>query len=298
MPRLLIDIINDIVDDMRGTGSILNIVESPAGTYTITTDKINTLLRVNQVIEITNTDGFNSNHIITSINTTNKQIQFTATSGITIPVLFGEWKAKAPFYYYENIPGYAEYLNNQNSRSFLDTAKFPSVFLVIPTRKNIRVRNRQDRITRAIIYLLNHTEPELKMPARHVKTFPYLREMEELFIEGLGKSNELIGEINLSSQELPFFGSFEQNNLNSTVDAIEIELTDFFISENICKNTEQSISYNLYNGNIYQYSKQGIALESTKVSFGIDFNTGEYQITKPNPYTGENWRIENNNLVY
>ena len=108
MPRTFIDILNDIVDGMRSTGSILSIVESSPGSYTIVTDKINDLLSVRQTIVISDTVGFNGSFRVESINYGTKEITISSTTGITIPAELGSYKSNAPYYYYtwdpEQIP--------------------------------------------------------------------------------------------------------------------------------------------------------------------------------------------------
>lgn len=234
MRRHLIDIISDIVDQrLKPTGSIVSINETSPGVYQITSSEIDTILIDSQIVEISDTVGFNGKFQVSNVDYDNSTFTIESTSGIAIPGTFGEWTGQAVFFYFENVPGYSEHLSNENIQNLIDQKRFPSIYMTTPFSKQTKLRNRLEKITRVVFHILNYTDPSIKMPVRHTDTFPYLRDIKEKFFEGLESSPELLGELTVDEEEM-FLGSPEQNILNSTVDAIRLELSDFLIINKSC----------------------------------------------------------------
>lgn len=236
MARHIIDIITDIVGSkMRPNGTITAISEIALGQYQITSDRvINNLLLEGQRLTISNTVGFNGNYLVQSVDYENAIFTINTTASIAIPPILGTWESGPTYFYTENISSYAEYLSNNTMLSRLEQNRFPSLLLVSPITKNIQVRNKIVSYPNLLIYLIMSTKIERKLPWRHVNTFPYLRLMENAFIEGLEESKELANVINIESSELPMPNTPQENNLNSIIDAIELNISDIRIINQNC----------------------------------------------------------------
>jgi hypothetical protein len=230
-----VDIIEGIVDDkLKTSGTIISISEISSGIYQIETDKLDTIILDNQIITISDTTGFNGKFAVSSIDYDNLTFQISSTSGITIPGTFGTWQSEGVYFYAENIPAFSEVLSNENYLALIDQKKFPSVLLIIPYRDNHVLRETEFSIESATIFIFNATEPDKKYDWRHINTMPYLRLLRERFEKGLEASTQLVGRLSVRGQELPFFGSPEQNNLNQIMDAIQLTINDFFIINSNC----------------------------------------------------------------
>jgi hypothetical protein len=230
-----VDIISGIVDNfLKVNGNIISMNEISSGIYEIITDELDELLLNNQVISISNTIGFNGKFQVSSVDYDNKTYTISSTSGITIPGEFGTWKSEGIYFYAENIPAFSETLSNENFLAAIDQKKFPSILLIIPYRDNHVLRNGDFSIESATVFIFNATEPDKKFDYRHINTMPYLRLIRDRFEKGLEMSSQLVGQLSVRGQELPFFGSPDQNNLNQIMDAIRLDINDFFIFNNNC----------------------------------------------------------------
>jgi hypothetical protein len=97
--------------------------------------------------------------------------------------------------------------------------KFPLIFLDYDFEE---FREKGKRTTELTIFIFDKTKESYLMKTRNVSTFPKLRTIEEKFLQGLKISHDIFKVGDYNHKELPY----RLNNLNSIVDAIQINLNE------------------------------------------------------------------------
>lgn len=230
-----VDIISNIVENyLKTSGAITGILEISPGVYEVTSNDIDELLIDELIITISDTVGFNGSFEVSSVDYDNNTFQIAGSEGVTIPASFGTWITEGVYFYTENLPAFAERISNELLAEYVSRQRFPSLLLIIPFQFSDKLRNREYTITEATFFLFNKTEAARYFDWRHVNTMPYLRLLQERLSEGLESSSQLVGELILNGQELPHYNSPQENALNTPVDAIRLDLSDFIIYNSNC----------------------------------------------------------------
>lgn len=218
---VIVDVIDNIVNSIRETGTIITSVESPVGTYTC--QSVNGLSS-NDVIMINSID-----YVIVSATST--EIVFEAETGIEFE---GEaWSAKAPYYFYGHISEIVDKLSELTNGGILAYQKYPLIALFndFEERKfeggksaslNLIIANltiptyvakdRYDNNFKPVLYPLLYNFEKALLKSKSVETinFEYTK-IDRLFWgkEGLYKNegnifNDFIDAIEINNLELKF----------------------------------------------------------------------------------------------
>ena len=213
------EIINDCINRLKPTSAITGIIDNFNNTYTITFasfSKSYLTLSNDNVIEITNTVGFNGKYKIS--NLTANSFDIKKNIGITIPA-FGEWILSEPYYYFSDVKEYAKKIAHEHGESSdLGKELFPAVYLNpnMLYREISRIYLEVDNVK---ITLLDWTKLDSNYPQRYANEMPYLFELYEKLTQ------KIIQHENIENPEFsyePFcFAKIEGNEI---VNAIEITL--------------------------------------------------------------------------
>jgi len=120
-PRYIVDLIRDVVADMRDTSSILSFTDNTDGTYTLLVLSTKDLAD-KHFITISSTTNFNGIYQISNL-ITDVSFDITKTAGIVTET--GTWTADAPYYDYGHRVNVVERLQKKTSVY----SKFPLIIL-------------------------------------------------------------------------------------------------------------------------------------------------------------------------
>lgn len=222
----IIDIFGNAVSAMRKSYTIQNILDNVNNTYTVTVNEINNTslfseLKENEVITISETIGFNGDYRITNIDYNNKTFDISLTSGITIGVL-GSITKNAPYFIPDYIVGLNEEITTKNLTAITQWQKFPLFYLSTDFEEKV-LQGGIKEINKLVIYIINTTEYAKNVEWRHQSTFPYLRELEQLFFNKLESENCIQYGREYERKEI-FYGKPNPNMANEIVDAIKLTI--------------------------------------------------------------------------
>jgi len=157
MSNILVDILGEIVDTLRATGTITNLSEA-SGITTVTS--VNSL-SVNEVVTMDSVD-----YVILSASSS----QFTVTgTGLTASL----WAAKAPYYDYGHPMEIFNTLTEKDEDDTLSYQKYPLIYLWMDFDRDVTVNARVKNITAEdlIIVIMTQTEPDYKAANRYDSVF-------------------------------------------------------------------------------------------------------------------------------
>jgi hypothetical protein len=234
----IIEIIGELVDRIRDTAAISNIVDNGNGTYTITADPKD--LSNDDYVSIFDTVGFNNPTDQTDVNSAGYKISnvtatgfnITKTSGTAIPATFGTYKANAPYYGHGYwIKEDRELAQKQGSNKYRDQM-FPLIFLLEPvpeTRQRLITSPRQLEAPIKIYFFID-TDENKNSDWSNDNNKPILLDLEDKFMRQLRRiSND---EIESTLLWIPFDSGVEFRFV-TPVDTIETDYGTLNIDE-IC----------------------------------------------------------------
>lgn len=218
------DIIAQAVADLRRYYTIMDIVDNTGNVYTvqIEEDIHNQFAEVLQgeVIEISNTVGFNGEYKVQSIDYGNLTFTISKTSGIAIPGVFGIVSRLAPYFYYEYIPGLNQYLTDKTMVKLGQRKKFPLVYLSLDYDIQDSTGSLEE-VNGLVLYVINRVIATIDAPQRHATTMPYLRLMRLDVIDRIQrKSYKLLK----GSRKEIYYGKPNENLGNEVTDAIRFNI--------------------------------------------------------------------------
>lgn len=206
-----IQIIEDVVEDIRETASITNIVDNADGTYTVSTADTGTLAN-NDYVTITGTTGFNSADLdntdansagykISSL-VTNTSFDITKTTGTAIPGTFGDWTANAPYFMKGRWTEITRLLTDKDGSVKFRKQKFPLICLIIPiSETKDRQKANPEIETNLTVYFFVETKEDKDTDWRFTNKYSTLETLEELFIKELKKY--VIGDMDVEQEWNP-----------------------------------------------------------------------------------------------
>jgi hypothetical protein len=234
----IIEIIGTLVDRMRETAAITNIVDNTDGTYTITADP--KTLANGDYVTITGTVGFNNPTDQTDVNSagymisnvTSTTFDITKTSGTAIPGTFGTWKANEPYFEYGRWIEVDQELAQKEGSTKYRSQLFDLVYLQIPiteTRDRTNVNSKQLEVSLKM-YFFTETEDDENTKWRNDNKKQQLLTLEGNFLlklKGIANS-EIISDLTW----VPFDTGIEFR-FSTPVDALEVDYGTINIDE-IC----------------------------------------------------------------
>ena len=219
-----LEVLSDIVDAMRDTSTITNIVDNGNGTYTIHTLSIEDIAD-GDYITIEDTTGFDGeDYLISSVNSTNITFNISLATGVTIPDNFGTWKANKPYFYFDTWLGNANDMLINNLLPVKINQKFPQIFIVIPFSLEERQQYKEGNI---FIYFIEENQENKTQQWRLDNIFiPVLNPLLADFKEKLYESFYVLAPNNRvwDVQTTKYFYlriSSKNNELNEIASAIE-----------------------------------------------------------------------------
>ena len=132
MQEHYIDILEEIIETLRDTSSIIAITDNSDNTYTIQVASLENLEN-GDYVDIENTPNFNNTstgYVISSINSVNRTFVINRTSGLAIST-FGTYTARKPYFYYEKFNPLANELSLKDKNLSFKTQKYPLIFLLL-----------------------------------------------------------------------------------------------------------------------------------------------------------------------
>lgn len=226
----IIDILQNVVSNIRKSINILNIVDNNDNTYTLTLENVNYLYLYDyiQLIGCGNLSG--ENILISNINSTDKKITINLTSGLIIST-FGQIKKNSPYFAFGKNIEVANYLSLLEKSDTFKLQKFPLIYVVLDIQEN---RNTlvSNEINNLRVYFIaesqqNYTNEQRLLIFKNTLIPIYqdfLTEIKNNFYFNLENNKE----INHDYIERYFLGSNDksQNVLNEVCEAIEINITN------------------------------------------------------------------------
>jgi hypothetical protein len=248
-PIYIEDKISDVVDLLRLTGNITDIVDNTDDTYTVTVDNLESdydevfELNENDWITITGTPGFNYEWKVTNITASGFDISREGMeAGITIPGTYGEYKSNKPYFDYEKWPKEANKLTELNKLAYKRYQKFPLIFLLEDITQDESVSGYYCSAN-LNIFFVTYTQQNKDAKWRlENKIKLILQPIYDNFIKALIESRIITAisskQLNKSKTNRYFLGTEgeNQNALNTIVDAIELNLknVEFLYNKNTC----------------------------------------------------------------
>ncbi|MBE9489012.1 MAG: hypothetical protein IMY67_01840 [Bacteroidetes bacterium] len=169
------EIVEEVIDSIRPTSDILNIVDNLNGSYTFFVLAIGDIMVNNKPISITGTAGFDSTKtIISNIDRNANSFTIKAKKGISIPLTFGIYKSLIPFSRADDSLGYAEFIAKQHLKKKSDAEDFPSVFFLTGSTEIDHDDDIHSDIDNISVYFLNRTIIDSDTPTRNKNEMPYL----------------------------------------------------------------------------------------------------------------------------
>jgi len=193
-----IEIIESIVENIRDTASITNIVDNTDGTYTVTA--VSVYLENNQYVTIAGTVGFNGQYKVSLVTTLNFKI--TKTAGTAIPVTFGTYTANAPYFMKGRWSEITRELADKADSSTYMNQRFDLICLIIPFSENKDRKKANPELDLNLeIFFFTETDDSEDTDWRYTNKFPVLEALEIRFINELKKY--VIGEMDVESEWNP-----------------------------------------------------------------------------------------------
>ena len=212
----IIDVIGDIVDSIRPTGTFTGSFD---GTYTTCTSPNS--FNINEFVIINNTDLR-----IYAADSTSFKVKGDYTGETT-------WKSAAPYYSYGHILEIANILaKKDNSTQELSFKKYPIVILILDVKRRPNQKLQTTDYEDVNIIIANKTKPTYVASERKSNNFdPILHPIYEKLIIGLSRNkllnnSESIPFINHVATDRYFWGTELNNNskniFNDFLDAVDI----------------------------------------------------------------------------
>ena len=224
----IIDLIGNIVENIKTTANIVGITDNGNGSYNIYCDV--TGLSVNSFITISNTPNFNGDYKISFIGVDYFAILETAGKTITT---FGSLIVKSPYYHYAEFLELANYLTVIDNSVDLKYQKFPLILLRLNlgSEKRNQLTN-QDEISNIAIFIIGETQSSGTSITRHTNEMPILRAIEKDFMFALMQSQRIHSDMaNYGREELL---NVSPANVNTLTNAIMINLNGLKYSTKEC----------------------------------------------------------------
>lgn len=218
----ILDILDEIVDSIRDTSTINNIVDNHNDTYTITTNDIKELT-INTYVLFKNTANFTKSfYLITTV--LGNTFTISETSGLTITTL-GTWKALAPYFLFEKWVGAANEVSINHFVTNYTKQNYPLVLALLDiTEDREQMGGSVYSEFQINFFIINKTEIDSTAKYRLENNFKtILIPIYEKLMTALKESYYTIIENNL----LPHSYTeryYQPNQLNDIVDAIELNM--------------------------------------------------------------------------
>ena len=232
---LIEKIIGDVVNSCKDTGSI-TIEETASGVYLCTVQKFYLFLN-NHYITISDTNNFNGTFIINNVDYDNFSFEITTTAGLATET--GTYTADFPYYTFEKWTGFSNILQDLTSTIESQIKRFPRCFLRLDITENWISKSMYEINNLDIFFVIN-TEQTKKAEWRYTNKMMYLETFIEIFLDKL-RENKYIRNLNFightkTRRYYNFTQQTEQNKINSTIDAIELNLKNLKVfADNKCE---------------------------------------------------------------
>jgi len=239
------DILQNIITNLRPSGSILSIVEV-TGTYTFTVDNLDTLLVDGMFINISDTVGFETvtdggtidPKTTTSIQVSNvnyylKTFDIQSTESIAIPISLGTYTAQAPYFAYtETGVEYATEIAFKEQRNILGESKsFPALYM--PSKVNeTDLSYTEFEVNNLELFFITYTDLDSDTKTRYNDDMPYLFDFYTKFKKELNKLPKIKHNTSFT-HEKETFQEISTNETNTNVSVI-ICNTSLIYSTNEC----------------------------------------------------------------
>ena len=195
-----IEIIESVVEDIRYSANITNIVDNADGTYTVLTAETEDLVN-GDYITIAGTTGFNGQYKISSL-VTDTSFNITKTTGTVIPGPFGTWTANSPYFMKGRWSEITRELSDKASSTIYKNQRFELICLIIPFSESKKRKKASPEIEVDLsIYFFTETDDNKNTDWRYTNKFPVLEALEIRFINELKKY--IIGEMDVESEWNP-----------------------------------------------------------------------------------------------
>lgn len=180
-----IQIIQDVVEDIRETASITGITDNGDGTYTVLTADTKSIEN-GDYVTIAGTIGFNdANWKITSL-VANTSFNITKATGTAIPGTFGTWTANAPYFMKGRWTEITRELIDKGESVKYRKQRLPLICLIIPlSESKDRKKTVQEIETDLTIFFFVETDETEDTDWRYDNNFATLETLETLFIKKL-----------------------------------------------------------------------------------------------------------------
>lgn len=181
-PRYIVDLIGDVVADMRDTASILSFTDNVDGTYTVLVTSTEDLAD-NDYVTISGTTNFNGSYKISSIV---EDVSFVISKTTGIVTETGTWTADSPYYLYGHLLEIVRRLGQKR----LEKKKYPLVILDMDFEED-KGEPELYSVSDVTIYICNITNMNWEMEDRYTNNFKaVLRPLADSLIDKIKASND------------------------------------------------------------------------------------------------------------
>ena len=224
-PRYIVDLIGDVVSDMRDTSSILSFTDNADGTYTVYISDSKDLSDGNY-LTISGTTNFNGCYKTSNL-VEDVSFDISKTSGYATDT--GTWTADAPYYLYGHL---LDVVKNLGVIS-LEKKKYPLIILDMDFEED-KGEAEIYSVADVNIYICNITDPNWSMDTRYTNNFKaILRPLADSLITKIMASNDFdyeeFNKVAHSRTDKPVWGVTgtgrnTANKLHQPTDCIHMEI--------------------------------------------------------------------------
>lgn len=205
MKKLFSDICKEAAEIIRESGAISSISEV-SGTYTVVSSVSVDNLNVNQVIYFTNTPTYTNDYRILSVDSNTNSFTFRDTTGKQTGTV-GEWNAESPYFDFGTWKEFIRRLTENNEVTLNQFRKYPYIYLLKVYKTN-KVSGVIDEVVNIKIYFIDRADVNKYSSYTIDNTLENLRTIKDDFLGWVDKNQNIIGDLNYKTNELPFHEDF------------------------------------------------------------------------------------------
>lgn len=196
-----VDIINNLIDELRETSVITNVAQS-VNTYTFTTDSLESLVVKDEVIfaEFSTTKVYT----IKSINTVNSTFSVVSSDDLSTVTV---WKSASPYYYY----GTPMLVNSWFEKNNKARGLFVFLFTPISEPLDNDVESSIDRNASLEMYFMKHVPSEDWLSVEHSTLIATVTPVVDEFIYQLNNDAQFARPDSISPTNHMDWGTFLQD---------------------------------------------------------------------------------------
>lgn len=221
MKMLFSDICKESAEKIRESGVISSMSETSTGIYTVVSGVSVANLNKNQVINLTDTPTYTNNYRILSVDSNTNSFTFKDTTGKQTETV-GDWNSESPYFDFGTWKELVRRITEKNEVTLNQFRKYPYIYLLKGYETN-RVNGVIDEVVNPMIYFVDRSDVNKYSSYTIENTLENLRTIKDDFLNWLDKNQNIIGDLEYKTNELPFHEDFLK--LDEFTKMIEVDIS-------------------------------------------------------------------------